>query len=536
MVMASTIEAVDLPFQEAIDFMAQKAAVPTQRWTDVWETAHSRAFMVAGAASQALVQDFQKAIQKAIEQGTTLQEFRKDFYGIVDKHGWHGWTGEGNPKTEAWRIRTIYETNLNMAYSAGRYAQQTDPDVLAIFPFWVYRHSGNPHPRLQHKAWDGLTLRADDAWWRTNYPPNGWGCGCMVESITARGLARMGKTGPDPAPALDLTEKPIGKSGRYQLTPKGVDPGFGYNPGMAWKGEAKVPHDAVMQAGPNYRPPPPVPPAPKLPAVKQHAYNPADDEAPLIISPEAPAQMPTIPAPSTIPAPDKVVTAPALPSPPPAVKKPVYNPADDDAPLIIPPGHGPQPVSMTAKELEDADRILRGRYDPWAQSLSGAEAQTLAAYKSHAYTGINGHLAGTVKRDALTPVIKTLDQALAKAPPTDRPMTVFRGIARTDPIAAVKVGKTVQPRIFMSTSIKRRVAEDFADGGVILEIKVPEAYHGTAWVHPYPDINHREWEMLFRPGSRFRVIDKEPGHITLEAVDEPNRKPRLTPRRTRPSL
>jgi len=295
MVMTSTIEAIDLPFQEAIDFMAQKTAVPTQRWTDVWETAHSRAFMVAGAATEALVKDFQTAIQKAIEQGTTLGEFRKDFYSIVDKHGWHGWTGEGNPRSEAWRIRTIYETNLRMAYAAGRYAQQTDPDVLAIYPFWVYRHSGNPHPRLDHKSWDGLTLRADDPWWLTNYPPNGFGCGCISESVTARGLARQGKTGPDQAPPLDISAKLVGRSStRTQLTPKGVDPGFAYNPGMAWKGEVRVPHDAVLQAGPNYRPPPPTPPAPPLPDRGKivRTYNPADDEPPLIIEPAPVAEPP----------------------------------------------------------------------------------------------------------------------------------------------------------------------------------------------------------------------------------------------------
>jgi len=25
------------------------------------------------------------------------------------------------------------------------------------------------------QAWDGVTLPADDSWWKTHYTPNGWG-------------------------------------------------------------------------------------------------------------------------------------------------------------------------------------------------------------------------------------------------------------------------------------------------------------------------------------------------------------------------
>jgi len=265
MALAGTVEATDLPFDEAIAYFAQKTNVGTRRWTDVWETAHARAFMVAGAMQEALVDDFRKAIHKAIAEGTTLAEFRKDFDRIVARHGWSGWTGEGSAAGRAWRTRVIYETNLNMAYAAGRWAEMTDPDVLRIFPFWVYRHSGNPHPRLQHKAWDGLTLAADDPFWMTNYPPNGFNCGCTVEPVSANDLARQGKKGPDPSPPLDIRPRPIGTSGRTALSPAGVDPGFAYNPGMAWKGEVKIPADARMEASPGFRPPPPAPPSPPLP-------------------------------------------------------------------------------------------------------------------------------------------------------------------------------------------------------------------------------------------------------------------------------
>jgi SPP1 gp7 family putative phage head morphogenesis protein len=217
--MTATVSAIDLPFQEAIDFLKQKTKVPTKSWRDVWDAAHSKMFMVAGANTEALVGDFQASIAKALEQGTTLEEFRKDFDAIVKTHGW-SYKGE-----RGWRTRTIFETNMRTAYAAGRYAQMTRPETLEAFPYWSYRHSGSLHPRLNHKAWDGQVYAADDPFWKTNYPPNGFGCGCFVVPVSRTGLKRLGKSGPDESPNLDQlgTDQPLG-----------VDPSFAYNPGEAW--------------------------------------------------------------------------------------------------------------------------------------------------------------------------------------------------------------------------------------------------------------------------------------------------------------
>ena len=230
----SILEAIDLPFQEAIDFFRQKYRIPTAHWDDVWRTAHSHAFMVAGAADDALLKDFQEAIAKGLETGTTLAEFRKDFDAIVEDHGW-AYNG-----TPGWRSRIIYETNLSTAFSAGRYAQLTEPETLQAFPYWTYVHSGSSHPRLQHLAWDGLTLRADDAFWQSHYPTNGWRCGCRVAPTGEAGLTRMGKSGPDTAPPVEMRTWRNPRTGAEHQVPVGIDPGFDYNPGMAWKEGAKA--------------------------------------------------------------------------------------------------------------------------------------------------------------------------------------------------------------------------------------------------------------------------------------------------------
>lgn len=235
------VEGIDLPFEEAIRFFREKASVKTKTWTDVYAAAHSRAFMVAGAASDALVADFRREIEKALEQGTTLEDFREGFDEIVARHGWDH-VGSRN-----WRSRIIFDTNLRTAYAAGRYAQLTEPGTLEAFPFWEYNHSGALHPRQQHLAWDGMALKADDPFWKTNYPPNGWHCGCFVIALSERDLKRQGKKGPDETPDLVFRAEEVG--GRKVMVPLGVDPGFEYNPGQAWSSRT-APGSQTVAAAP----------------------------------------------------------------------------------------------------------------------------------------------------------------------------------------------------------------------------------------------------------------------------------------------
>lgn len=196
--------------------------VPTSAWDDLLRSAHDRAFMVAGATKADLLQDLANAIDRAISEGTGLEAFKREFRAIVEKHGWHGWTGEGTPKGEAWRMRTIYRTNMRTSYMAGRLAQLRDGG----FPFLVYRHGGSAEPRPQHLAWDGLILEAAHEFWTKHFPPNEWGCSCDVYGArsVAGAIRRGGKPEVQLAPNWN---KPDPKTG----TPPGIGKGWDYAPG-----------------------------------------------------------------------------------------------------------------------------------------------------------------------------------------------------------------------------------------------------------------------------------------------------------------
>lgn len=126
-----------------------------------------------------------------------------------------------------------------------------------VRPILIYDHTSIEHPRLQHKAWDGMTFEFDDPILDIISPTNGYGCNCRLHSMTRteaqKYWASNGKTGPDTL-ELKWETKLVGKNGsqpREVLTPEGIDPGFAYNPGKAYLEPLTVPplqgYDAVLK-------------------------------------------------------------------------------------------------------------------------------------------------------------------------------------------------------------------------------------------------------------------------------------------------
>ncbi|MBL5859549.1 hypothetical protein JBO49_02845 [Serratia fonticola] len=236
--MAGNVGYGSLPFSEQIAFFQRKLNTKTDAWTDVYGAAHDHEFMVAGANRDDLLADLRKAVERAITEGRTLQDFRKDFSGIVARYGW-----SYNGGFE-WRTRVIYETNLRSSYMAGRFQQLMA--MRETHPYWEYVHSDVvEEPREEHLAWNGMILRWDDPWWVTHFPINAWGCQCSVIARTEDDLRRMGKSGPDTAPPIKWVERTIGQRSpggpRTVLVPEGIDPGFEHTPGRSRNFSGQVP-------------------------------------------------------------------------------------------------------------------------------------------------------------------------------------------------------------------------------------------------------------------------------------------------------
>lgn len=202
------------PFAAQVAFFRRKVNVPSAHWDDLERADHAHGFMVAGLARADVLEDLRRAIDDAIARGETLADFRARFENIVERR-WEGWTGSGSDAGRAWRTRIIYRTNLRTSYMAGRWEQ------LREFPYLKYQHNTVENPRHEHQAWDGRIIAADDPWWETHYPPNGWGCRCTVTGVSAQRLrALRGDAGADGPPSASAGDPPpewayhVGKAAR----------------------------------------------------------------------------------------------------------------------------------------------------------------------------------------------------------------------------------------------------------------------------------------------------------------------------------
>ncbi|WP_439471331.1 phage minor head protein [Brevundimonas sp.] len=239
------VELKPLPPVEAINFFRRKGLLPSFAWEDVWQEEHARAFTVAKAMRREVLEDIRAALDRALSEGRTLEQFREELTPILQARGWWGvqemtdpLTGEAGPVQlgSPRRLRTIFDVNMRSAYSAGRW--ERIQRVAAAMPYLRYFCVGGPggdgRNRPQHLAWHGTILPVGHPWWRTHYTPCGWRCRCGVQQLNLRTIQRRGWT---------VTEEPIRfpmkrhvnrRTGEVSMIEEGIDPGFNFNVGEAY--------------------------------------------------------------------------------------------------------------------------------------------------------------------------------------------------------------------------------------------------------------------------------------------------------------
>ncbi|MGL9774579.1 MAG: phage head morphogenesis protein [Sodalis sp. (in: enterobacteria)] len=87
-----------------------------------------------------------------------------------------------------YRLKTIFRTNTQSAYMAGRY--QRLRENVDQRPYWRYVAVMDSHTRPGHAAGHGRVFRYDNTGWDTLFPLNGYNCRCRVRALTADQLAR----------------------------------------------------------------------------------------------------------------------------------------------------------------------------------------------------------------------------------------------------------------------------------------------------------------------------------------------------------
>ena len=82
--------------------------------------------------------------------------------------------------------KTWLMTERNNAIAGSQMASRwnTFTNEKKEFPYLKYQTVGDDNVRNDHRILDGIVKPVDDPFWKTYYPPNGWGCRCDVIQVT----------------------------------------------------------------------------------------------------------------------------------------------------------------------------------------------------------------------------------------------------------------------------------------------------------------------------------------------------------------
>lgn len=228
------VDALSLPFQEAIDYLRGRLEISESEWAGIMRSATEAADTSMDAITDAMRKDMLSALLDIFEAGGTAQDFRRQYDDIAKRFGWTAPGGSG------WHSRLIWRMETFSARAAGRWAQwlrlqRANPRLRHYFR---YVTADDERVRPAHAEWHGIIMPVDHWFWRTHWPPNGFNCRCDVVIVTDRDFVRYGWTvteDDDPR----LTEPP--------------DEGFSGNVGLDWqllRDEASATATAVPTSAP----------------------------------------------------------------------------------------------------------------------------------------------------------------------------------------------------------------------------------------------------------------------------------------------
>lgn len=172
-------------FNEAVEWFRGRVPLSHHEYQAITQEARRRAFTVAGVAQADVVADVWRALDRAIADGTGYRDFAKEVSGRL-QNAWG--------KSDASRVQTIFQTNIQGAYAAGRYRQLTDQAVLRARPYWMFDAVLDERTTGLCRELNGAIRLHDDPFWDSRTPPLHFNCRSGLRSLTRSAAQRRGVT------------------------------------------------------------------------------------------------------------------------------------------------------------------------------------------------------------------------------------------------------------------------------------------------------------------------------------------------------
>lgn len=179
---ARIAQAFNLPPDEALAFLYGKESAIYKNFKGIPAEIFRIVFTVAGVAQMDVLVAIRALVEKALAEGQSFEDFKKAMSEneIIAK------------VLPVSRFQTIYRTNLQSAFMAARYRQQSALGERK--PFWKFVAVMDGSTTQGCRDLDGKVFKFDDAFWNTNYPPRHYNCRSRVVALNERELKRYGGT------------------------------------------------------------------------------------------------------------------------------------------------------------------------------------------------------------------------------------------------------------------------------------------------------------------------------------------------------
>ena len=178
---------MSITYTDALRYAREKRVVLPEEFYLLDLNARQYATTVSGLASLDQIKTVINLSNKAIESGSTFQDFQKA-------------VKEAGIELSPHHLDNIFRTNIQNAYAHGIWTQQQENK--ANRPYLKYSSLNDGRTRPSHLALNNIVRHIDDAFWLTHYVPNGFNCRCAIDAITEAQAKRLGITIDDELPDI----------------------------------------------------------------------------------------------------------------------------------------------------------------------------------------------------------------------------------------------------------------------------------------------------------------------------------------------
>lgn len=174
-------------FLEALKFAEERKIVLPNEFYSLDLKTRQLATTVRFLSSLEQIETVIKAVNKAIAEGTTFNDFKK----LLDQN---------EIVLSEHYLKNVFRTNIQTAYGHGRWIQQQRNK--ANRPYLMYSAIDDSRVRPSHLALNRIIRHIDDPFWLLFYPPWDFMCRCSVIALTEAQARKLGITPDEDLPVI----------------------------------------------------------------------------------------------------------------------------------------------------------------------------------------------------------------------------------------------------------------------------------------------------------------------------------------------